>query len=440
MNVKLQDAGICRKVLEIEIPADEVQRERKGLVGEFQKFAQIPGFRVGRAPIQIIEKKFSRQIDEELQKKLIPQSYREAVAKEKLRPVSMPELSDIKLEPNSPLLFKATIEVAPDFNLPDYKAIPVKSPKISVTDKDVEDSIQLMREQYADFEEIVGRPLALGDYAVISYHGSIEGKPIAEVSPSARQLGENRNFWLLMAKDAFVPGFCEQLVGANIGEKRQLKVSFPPKFFAADLAGKEASYDVDVMGIRAKKLPELNDDFAKQLQLENVEKLKEEIRANLAKSRERQGEAERKNQLVEFLLGKVELELPESLVQSQTRRNIYDVVRENQLRGVSEDDLKNKKDEIYQHANQGARDSVKAGFILTKIAEKENLKVEPAEIEERIAEMANHNKLDPARMKQELIENGAILSLQEQLLIGKALDFLLANAKVTETDEAAAKK
>jgi len=440
MNVKVTESGSCRKVLEIEIPADEVLRERNSLVGEFQKFAHIPGFRTGKAPKQMIEQKFSKQIDEELQKKLIPQSYREALAKEKLKPVSYPELSDIQLKPAAPLCFKATVDVAPDFELPSYKGLEVKRVKASVPDDEIEKSITSIREQQADFAEVSDRALALGDYAILDYHGSIDGKPIGEISPAAKLLGENKNFWLLMAKDAFVPGFCEQLTGAKIGEKREVSVEFPEKFFNKDVAGKKARYEVSVSGIREKKLPELNDEFAKSLQFESLEKLRAKIRENMELNFKQQAASEEKNQIVDQLLKQVKLELPESLVQSQTRKNIYELVRENQMRGVSEDDLKNKKDEIFKFANESAKDHVKAQFVLTRIAEKEGIKVEPAELEARVNDLAEGTKQSLEKVQEELEKGGGVEMLEEQILVSKTLDFLLASAKVTEVEPEKTKK
>jgi len=434
MNVRVTESGSCRKILEIEIPADEVSREREGLVGEFQKFAHIPGFRIGKAPKQMIEKKFSRQIDEELQKKLIPQCYREALAKEKLHPVSYPELSDIELKQNSPLLFKATVDVAPEFDLPSYKGIDVKRKKANLPEEEIDQSLTVLREQQADFVDVVGREIKLGDYAIINYHGAVDGKPIGEISPAAKLLGENKNFWLLMGKDSFVPGFCDQLVGAKIADKREVNIEFPEKFFNKEVAGKKAKYEVEIVGIREKKLPELNDEFAKTLQLESVAQLREKIRENLEANFRRQSESDEKNQLVDVLLKQVKVEVPESLVQAQTRKNVYDLVRENQMRGASEEDLKSKKDQIFQFANESAKDHVKAQFILTKIAEKEGIKVEEKELEEHVTRLAENGKTTPEKLVKELEEGGGMGMIEEQILVSKTLDFLLANAKVTEVE------
>ena len=415
-------------------------REREGLIGEFQKFAHIPGFRVGKAPKQMIEQKFSRQIEDELQKKLIPQFYREALAKEKLKPVSYPELSDIQLKQNSPLSFKATVDVAPEFELPPYKGIDVKRQKADFPEEEIENSLTAIREQQADFAEVSDRELKLGDYAILNYHGTVDGKAIGEISPAAKLLGENKNFWLLMAKDAFVPGFCDQLGGAKIGDKRDINVEFPEKFFNKEIAGKKGKYEVEVVGIREKKLPELNDEFAKSLQFESIDKLREKIRENLAASFKRQSEAGEKNQIVDFLLKKVQIDLPESMVQAQTRKNIFDLVRENQARGVTEDDLKGKKDQIYEFASQSAKDHVKVQFILSKIAVKEGIKVERPEIEARISEMAENGKASPEKLREELEKGGGMEMLEEQILVSKTLDFLLANAKVAEVEPEKSKK
>jgi trigger factor len=316
----------------------------------------------------------------------------------------------------------------------------VKRPKVELADDEIEKAITTIREQQADFAEVSGREVKLGDYAILNYLGTIDGKPISEISPAAKLLGENKNFWLLMAKDAFVPGFCDQVAGLKIGEKREVSVEFPEKFFNKDVAGKKAKYEVELVGLREKKLPEINDEFAKSLQFESVDKLREKIRENLTENLKRQSENDEKNQIVDQLLKAVKLEVPESLVQAQTRKNIYDLVRENQMRGVSEQDLKDKKDQIFQFASESAKDHVKARFILGKIARKEGIKVDPAEIEARVTEMAENGKTSIEKLREELEEGGGIDMIEDQILVSKTLDFLVTNAKVTEVQPEKPKK
>jgi trigger factor len=248
-------------------------------------------------------------------------------------------------------------------------------------------------------------------------------------------LGENKDFWLLISSDSFLSGFCDQLIGANAGEKRQVLIDFPKDFPQQPLAGKKATYFVDVVAVKEKKLPELGEEFAKKLGLESLAKLKENVRKGLEAEVEEQQESDLRRQVIDHLLAKVEFELPESLVQQETRSIIYDVVRENSLRGATKEQLEERKNEIYGFAAKSAKDRLRTSFILDAIAAAEKIKVEEAEVEERIRQLAQRSRTTPARLKAQLAEKGSLGEIEEQILVGKTLDFLVDNAKVEVVTE-----
>ncbi len=234
---------------------------------------------------------------------------------------------------------------------------------------------------------------------MVNYTGVADGKPISELAPDAKGLGENKDFWLLMSSDSFLPGFCDQLLGANAGEKRQVLIDFPKDFPQQALAGKKATYFVDIVALKEKKLPELGEEFAKKLGIESLAKLKENVRKSLEAEVEEQQESDVRRQMVEHLLSRAEFELPESLVQQETRSIIYDVVRENSLRGATKEQLEEKKNEIYGFAAKSAKERLRTSFILDAIAAAEKIKVDEAEVEERIQQMAQRSRTTPARRK-----------------------------------------
>jgi len=430
MAVTIENSAPCRKKLRVEVDAQRVAGTRAEILQEFRKVANIPGFRPGKAPEPMVEKRYAGQIDEELRKRLIPESYREALNEQKLKVVGYPQIEGIEYQPGRPLVYTAAVDTAPEFPLPDYKGIPAKKKAVAVQDEDIDKTLDSLREQQADFVNVEGRALRTGDFAVINYTGVADSKPISELAPDAKGLGEDKDFWLLISSDSFLPGFCDQLIGANAGEKRQVLVDFPADFPQKPLAGKKATYFVDVVSLKEKKLPDLSDEFAKKLGADSVEKLRESVRKGLAAEAEGQVNSDLRNQIIEHLLSKVEFELPESLVQQETRGIIYDVVRENSMRGATKQQLEEKKDEIYGFATQSAKNRLRTSFILDAIARAEQIKVEESEIEQRIAEMARRSQTTPARLKAQLAEKGQLDEVEEQLLVGKTLDFLLDNAKV----------
>jgi len=433
VNITIEDVASCRKKLNIEIPANEVALEWKGVLKEFQRFAQIPGFRIGKAPIQILEKKFVKEIGSEVQRKLIPSSYREAIAKEKLKVVSSPAIEEITFSPNEPLKFQATVDVRPEFPLPNYKGLKIKKPKVEVKDEDVENALKLLAEQQANFADISDRPLSMGDFAVISYSGICEGKPIGDFHAAAKPLSENKQFWLLMAKDSFLPGFCDPLVGTKIAEKKEVNIDFPEDFRIKELAGKKAVYSVEVQGIREKKLPALDDAFAASYKTANMEELKTRIRENMTKDHEQRAEGAVRNQLVEQLLKATTFEVPESIVNDETRNTMMDIVRENQARGLPDDIIREKSKDILEAAQQSAKDKVRNTFILARIAEEEKLKVKDEDLQQQIQQTAQKMGRPVQEVASQLQESGEIEAFREQILISQALDLVLSHA-IVETE------
>jgi len=430
MAVTIEDAAPCRKKLRVEIAAERVAGTRAEIVQEFRKAASIPGFRPGKAPEPMVEKRYAGEIDTELRKRLIPESYREVLHEQHLHAVGYPQIENVEYKPGLPLVYSVTIDTAPEFALPDYKGIPVKKMAITVAPEDVDKALDTLRDQQADFVAVEGRAVRSGDFAVVNYTGIVDGKPIGELVAEAKGLGENKGFWLLISSESFLPGFCDQLIGAAAGEKRQVFVDFPKDFPQPPLAGKKATFFVDVVALKEKKLPELNDEFAKKLGAKDLAQLKEDVLHDLESNVEQRLDSDLRRQVIEYLLARVECELPESLVQAETRSIVYDVVRENSLRGATKEQLETKKNEIFGFATQSAKDRLRTSFILDAIATAEKIKVEKAEVDERVARLAQRSRTTPARLKVQLSEKGGLDEIEEQILVSKTLDFLVDNAKV----------
>ena len=430
MKITLENIAPCRKKLRIEVEAERVAGARAEILQEFRKAAQVPGFRPGKAPEPIVEAQYSRQIEEELRKRLIPETYRQAIAEQKVRAVGFPQIESVEWERGKPMVYAALVDTAPEFPVPEYKGIPLKKTQAILTDEEVTHMLESLRDQHADFVAVEGRGLRTGDFAVVNYTGVADGKPISELVPDVKTLGENKEFWLLIQSDAFLPGFCDQLLGTPVGERRQVLVDFPADFPQKPLAGRKATYFVEVTAIKEKKLPELNEEFAKKVGAENLDKLREDLRKHMQAERDRQVDADLRNQIIGFLLGKAEFELPESLVTQETRSIIYDVVREQTMQGATKEQLEEKKDEIYGFATRNAKDRLRSSFILDAIAEAEQIKVEPAEVEARLAELAKRARVTVEKLKAELAEREAESEIEEQVRVRKTLDLLLAHAKI----------
>jgi trigger factor len=299
-----------------------------------------------------------------------------------------------------------------------------------VTDEDVAKMVDALRDEHADTLTVEDRGLKMGDYVHMDYTGIADGKPIVELVPDHTELGEYKGFWLLVESDAFLPGFCEQLLDARVGEKRQVLINFAADFGKKELAGRKATYFVDVTGIKEKKLPELNDEFAEKVGAKSLDELKKTVRKNMITQREKAVQNDVHNQIMDQLLKQTQFDLPESLVAAETRGIAHDLVREYTMHGVSREELEQRKSEIFSMATRNAKDRLRAAFILDAIAEKEKIEVEESEVNARIVQLAQHNRTTPERLKVQLMERGTLSQIENQIREGKTLDFLVTSAKV----------
>jgi trigger factor len=419
-------------LVRIEVDQETVDGAFDRSTAEFQREVRFPGFRPGKAPREVVRRTYAKQIEEEVKRRLISENYRKAITEQKLRVVGSPDIEEIQFGHGQALQFAATIETTPEFELPEYKGITVKRELQCVTDADVERAVGILRERQASYKDL-SRAVQKGDFVVVNYTGASEGKPLTELAPTLRGLSHQEKFWLHVTEpDPFIPGFSEQLVGAQAGEHRTVTVDFPAEFVAPQLAGKKGVYEVDVLQVKEKALPELTDDFAKAYGAESLEKLREGVRRDLQHELEYKQRRSLRNQLIQTLLNQTKFDLPESIVLGETRNVIYDIVRENQERGVTKEAIDQQKDEIYNAASNSAKDRVRAGFILSRIAEKEGITVTDREVSERVLQLAEQNHIRPEKLVKQLQERNGIAEIQDQIMTSKVLDFLQQNARIEE--------
>ena len=266
--------------MRVEIEAQKVDEAFESITKDFRREANLPGFRPGKAPREMVLRKYEKDIQDETKRKLISEAYKQAVEEQKLDVLGHPDIEEIQFSRGQPLQFAATIETAPEFELPEYKGLPVKRELRSVTDGDVERALNLLREQRVSFNK-VERPVQSGDIAVVNFTGTCEGKPMTDIAPTAKGLTEQKNFWVEATPNSFIPGFADQLIGAKAGDKRTVTVDFPADFVTPQLAGKKGIYEVEVVEVKEKALPPLDEALAKAYGAENLEKLQAGVRRDL---------------------------------------------------------------------------------------------------------------------------------------------------------------
>jgi trigger factor len=290
--------------MRVEVDAQAVDAMFDKITGGFQREVRLPGFRPGKAPRDMVLKSYSKQIDDEVKRQLISDSYRKALTEQKLEVVGYPDIEEIQFGRSQALQFAATIETVPEFELPEYKGLPVKRDAGMVSEADVERALGTLREQRSTYKD-VARTVQDGDFVVVNYSATTDGKPLTDIAPTARGLTQQNNFWLQIKADSFIPGFTEQLIGAQAGDRRTVAVEFPADFVAGQLSGKKGIYEVEVVQVKERVWPELNDEFAKLYGAESVEKLREGVRHDLQNELHYKQSRGVRNQIVRILLDRV---------------------------------------------------------------------------------------------------------------------------------------
>ena len=440
VEVERQPGSVSK--LQIELPPEEVEKEWDAIANSFARFAKIPGYRPGKAPRTVIDKRFRKEIQDELTKKLVSKSYHEAIAQEQLRVASLTNIEDIQFGEDKSMRFRATVVTAPEFELPDYKNIPVQLPETKVSDAEVDTALERLRDQSADFVDVPARELQMGDFAVIDFEGSVDTRPISEIAPQAsKNLQGGTKFWLHLAIDNFLPKFCEQLIGQKAGETRLVIVEFPAVFPVKELAGKKADYAVTLREIKEKVLPAIDDALAAKLVPDKtLADLRQMIEHDIEHGKQHDVERAKEAQILKYLHERIQFELPPALLQNETRRALAELVQRNRERGVTDEMLKEKEKELIDGAAGLAATRLKTNFILHRIAERENIQVKKEDVDLRIKQEAARYDISSEKMRKELQQKDALDDVAEQILVGKTLDFLKANVSIEPAQESTVKE
>jgi len=415
--------------MRIEVDAKAVDEVFDSVTKEYQKQAALPGFRPGKAPRDMVVKKYSAEISDEAKRKLIGDNYRKAVDEKKLNVIGYPDIEEITFGRGQNMQFAATVETAPEFEMPEYKGLPAKREEKSVTDEDVERALKMLAQQHTKFETVT-RELKMGDVAVVNYNGTCDGKPITDTAPTARGLTEKKNFWLDIEPNAFIEGFSAQMVGAKAGDKRTVNVDFPADFVTKELQGKKGIFEVEILEVKEKILPPVDDELAKKYGAENLEKLRAGVRRDLENELKHTQTNAVRGQIVKELLDRVQFELPETPVANTTRNVVYNIVNENSRRGVARDMIEKQKDEIYTAAAANAKEQVKLAFMVQKIVEKEKIAVSQEEVLRRAQSLAAMYQIPLDKFIKDLQKRNGVQELFDQVAHEKVMQFLEDNAKI----------
>jgi trigger factor len=411
--------GVKREI-SVEIPAAEVTRETEAIVQKYQKMARLPGFRKGHVPASIIRQRFAEDLKSDVVEALVPRYFRKEAEKLGMVPVSQPRVTDLHIHAGEPLRFKATFEVMPEVPVEGYRELRADKPEITVTDPEVDEALNSLREQHATFTSVEGRSLAEGDFA----QASMDGKP-KDGEAGAQPVHMDEVLIEIGGKNT-VPEFSENLRGASAGDERTFEVSYPNDASDKRLAGKTFVYSVEVQAIKQKRLPELNDDFAKELgEFSSIEQVRKQIRENMEAEKRHTAERAAKDKLVADLVKRNDFEVPDSLVERQIDVRLERGLRALAAQGMKLEDM--KKMDLPQ-VRAGQRDQavqdVKSSLLLERVAELEKIEVGDDEVNREVEALAQQTKQTPEAVRTRLTQDGGLDRIRNRIRSEKTLDFL----------------
>lgn len=414
-------------VLDVEVEADRVAAALDTAFNKVVKKANVPGFRKGKVPRSIFEARFGvESLYQDAIDILLPEVYSEAVDQADIFPVDRPEIDIEQFGKGQSFKFKAKVTVKPEVKLGDYKGLEIAAVTAEVSDEELSDELKRMQERHAELVVIDEGAAASGDIAVIDFDGSVDGVPF--------EGGQAERYSLELGSNSFIPGFEDQVIGMATGDFKDVEVTFPENYHVEDLANKQAIFKVKVHEIKRKQLPELDDEFAKDVsEFETLDEYKEDLKKQLLTRKEQEAQGIRENDVVEKAAANAEIEIPEAMVQSEVQNMMRDFDNRLRQQGMNLDMFLSfsgqSKSDLEAQMQNDADKRVRNNLVLEQIAKEEKLEVSEDEINAELNNMAEMYKRPADEIRSILASNGSLDSLREELLLRKTIDFLLENSK-----------
>ncbi len=438
MKVTIKDINETRKKLVVAFLAEEVDEEERQVFKRFAKQVRVPGFRKGKVPEELIRRHHSEDISTELNRRLTSKAYDHAIVESKLDAYAVVSIDGAEFSVGQDGNVELTVDVNPQFNLPEYKGIPAEVPSLDVSEEEIDKVVEETRRVRAGYE-VVEREAAKGDYVKVSYEGKIGERPITEIAPKAVIFGTQKNTWEEAGAEESpgVRAVVDALIGMKAGDNKEVEMDFGEDFPIDELAGQKGRYAIEVHEVREQLLPEMNEEFLKELGLESVEKFRENIRRDLAHRKRDERLTAQGRRVSAELCKRIEFPLPESAVEEEARNIIRDLIEQNMRRGIPKEEFEKHKDDIYRAARQAAAVRVKLNIILDRIASEEKIIIEEKDMQQQIMIEAVATRTRPQKLVKELRKDRDRTSaLRDSVLRNKTLQFIVDHSVVTEKEDA----
>ena len=418
--------------LTIEVSAEELDKAMEKAYQKQKSRISLPGFRKGKAPRKMIESMYGKGVFmEDAVNSLVPQEYTKALGECDLEIVSQPEINVTQMEPGKALIFTADVAVKPEVTLGDYKGVEVPKSEIAVTDEEVDAEVKKEQDKNARTVAVEDRAAANGDITTIDFEGFVDGV--------AFEGGKGTDYALTLGSGTFIPGFEDQLVGANTGDHVEVKVTFPEEYQAKELAGKEAVFQCDVKKIETKEVPELDDEFAKDVsEFDTLAEYKEDVKKKLTEKKEKEARTAKENAAVDKAIENAQMDIPELMTKTECRQMMDDFSRRMQQQGLSMEQYfqftGQSMDKMMEDMKPQALKRIQTRLVLEKIAEAENIQPSEEEITEEIQKMADAYKMEADKIREAIGESG-LEQMKKDMAVQKAVT-VIADAAV-EVEKAA---
>ncbi|MFM2124193.1 MAG: hypothetical protein RL328_644 [Acidobacteriota bacterium] len=410
----------CKHSIEITVPVEDVIKETERVAADLQKKVRLPGFRPGKAPLSIVKSRFVSEINQDVVEALIPRHFQEATAKEGLEVVSRPNIVDLHFHDGQPLKFKAEFEVAPTVELGQYKGLEVEYAEPVVTEDEVNQRIDSIRDQKAEFVNEEPRPLKDGDFAVVNLES------IAGTDEKIQQ----EELMLKVGDEHTISEFSTNLRGASPEEEREFDITYPEDYDQKSLAGRTVKFKATVKAVRRRELPELNDEFAKDMgDFQTLEELKQAVRNTIRHEREHAAQEATKNQILDQLVAGHDFAIPESYVDRQIEMTVQNQLRQLASQGVDPSKLNLDWSKVKEAQGERARKDVRASLLLDKIGERESIAATNDEVDAEVGRIARQQRETVPVMKAKLQKDGTLSRIAGHIRTEKTLKLLFDEAK-----------
>lgn len=428
LKTKLENISSVKKKLLVEISAKDAGDEFAKAANEFRKFANIPGFRPGKAPMQLIKSRFKEDLKSEVYKKLVPEAYEQAIKKRSIKPVGQPDLDNLTGEEGEAVKFEAVFEVNPEIEIPEYKGLKLVIPETEVTDADVDKRLDELRESHAQLVTVEDRPIQDKDVVVIDMKGSYADD---KEGGSGEEAISKDGLTVTVGDERTLKEFTDNLTGLNIGEEAAFDVEYAKDYPAEELADRKVSYKVEVTDIKAPDLPELSDEFAKELgEYESLEKFREELKSELIKGRNQDRENQIRNAVIDKLIEASEFEVPSALVESKIDERLKDFAGRLLSQGISPEKVDIDWAAYRESMRPDSERDVRATFLLEQIAEKEEIAVSKEEVDKEIEALSETYGQPVEKVRQLLVKDGNLEGLKKDIQRRKVFDSIIEESEI----------